>query len=157
MGAWGYQPFENDQACDWIYDFEKKIEKTLARYVHQKGRHHRAARHNIAKATKRRIVVSDRPNARFYTGQHETFAALEAALALSASFGGMRLEIAELALSAIKKLASDVEFVESWERPGRYLFALAWRKGRVESELDDARKRRKRLEAMFRPKRKRKK
>jgi len=35
MGTWGYKPFENDDACDWIYDLEDSqdlalLEETIA-------------------------------------------------------------------------------------------------------------------------------
>lgn len=31
MGAWGYRPFDNDSALDWLYEIEKPILKTIAR------------------------------------------------------------------------------------------------------------------------------
>lgn len=29
MGAWGMKPFENDSACDWVYDLQKKGIKAI--------------------------------------------------------------------------------------------------------------------------------
>ena len=30
MGAWGYQPFENDSALDWLGDIERKIALSIS-------------------------------------------------------------------------------------------------------------------------------
>ena len=32
MGAWGHKNFENDDACDWVYDLEKSKDKSI---IHQ--------------------------------------------------------------------------------------------------------------------------
>jgi Domain of unknown function (DUF4259) len=29
MGAWGHKNFENDDACDWVYDLEKSKDKQV--------------------------------------------------------------------------------------------------------------------------------
>jgi len=37
MGAWGYKTFEDDTACDWLYDLEEEGTELLARSLSPKN------------------------------------------------------------------------------------------------------------------------
>lgn len=125
MGSWGYAPFENDQAQDFLYRVSSILEKSMLRYVSAKtpaGRRHK---------------------------QHDAFAAVEAFCQLKALHTGLcdrsksgkkgYTFLADLALDTVEALENDEEFVSSWRRPGLFLNVVKLRRRSVLAIVKKAR------------------
>lgn len=107
MGAWGYEPFENDSALDWFLVISRHVESTFRRYQ-SSG------------------VPRGRGRKGYATGTHEALAACviviqlpELARSLTAESGYAR-SFAEAALGIATRLLRDEHYTDSWEIPAAY-------------------------------------
>lgn len=139
MGAWGYEPFENDSALDWLSTIEAKVEMAIGRYVRQRGK-------------RRRRSSELSKGARFFTGQNECLVAIALAQSLARMRGGMQLELADLVVSALEKLRLDEAFLMTWDRPPAYVRVLTQYWVQAQIDLGSAKLHRKKIEAMFKGK-----
>ena len=104
MGAWGYEPFDNDAALDWLGPIEKRIAEHI--------------RHAL------RSKVPD---------TFEQIAAAQLLLDLTArgkthvsiSYEASRLGLYDLALKAVDIARADNEAIAQWRKPQEYAAQLA--------------------------------
>jgi hypothetical protein len=105
MGAWGYGPFDNDDAGDWMFDVERAISGPIQVARDQDDEDIKAGR------------VAPEIWHRGYAA-----AAIVAALAEQGWGHGSIYEDAELAL---ENMLADEDFVASWKKPQQFIATVS--------------------------------
>jgi hypothetical protein len=108
MGAWGYEPFENDAAGDWLDPIENMLAKAI-----------------------RSALETVKPS-RHFDGYHEAVAA--AALLAESSALESRINLAylaeksglfDLAIETVCEIENDAAYLAEWDKPNEARTALA--------------------------------
>lgn len=112
MGAWGFRPFENDDACDWLYELEKSsdisvisaafhhIINNASDYLEAPDCANAIAAAEITAALRGHPLMSLPDNAREWVEAHHL---------LDAS------NLVPSALAAIQRIRTDSELKELWD------------------------------------------
>lgn len=146
MGAWGYGPFDNDSARDWLGPIEEKIERTFAlalrplkerkqiRFVFPTRTTQRARRRLITKGRFKKVVESKLTMTTYCQNDALAAVVLVRSLPKLHKSGGWRSDkgnLIEQAAKVLGQLLKDKGHIASWREPKKYVAELEAERLRV--------------------------